>query len=384
MTRAWRALLDGSDADRARARVAAIVSDVRALAEERTTLVAHELALLEAYAAGEQLERFVDESARDLREHPLRPALWGGVLGIGFVLAHLTDTELDELDEHVLEQLDQPRWSGSFDLIDGLVGIGVYARERGPRSSARACVARVVQHLNALAERRDDGITWFTSFDRLPNNENVRALYPAGQTNVGVAHGTPGVLSFLARLRDAANQPTIASATRWLLAQRFPDDGRACFPGVLAPGHDSVPPQCGWCYGDIGIATAFVACGDGELEQLALATARRVAARPVHAYGIRAPGLCHGAAGVAHMFNRIHQATGDQVFADVSRVWFRITLDAAGSGGIGGYQSTRTSDGTPMKVDDPGLLNGATGVALALHAACSTTEPAWDRLFLLS
>jgi hypothetical protein len=35
-------------------------------------------------------------------------------------------------------------------------------------------------------------------------------------------------------------------------------------------------------------------------------------------------------------------------------------------------------------VDQPGLLDGAPGVALALLAASTSEEPGWDRLFLLS
>ena len=35
-------------------------------------------------------------------------------------------------------------------------------------------------------------------------------------------------------------------------------------------------------------------------------------------------------------------------------------------------------------VDQPGLLDGAPGVACALLAASTTVEPSWDRLFLLS
>jgi len=34
--------------------------------------------------------------------------------------------------------------------------------------------------------------------------------------------------------------------------------------------------------------------------------------------------------------------------------------------------------------DDPGLLDGAAGVVFTLVAAATETQPAWDRLFLLS
>ena len=38
----------------------------------------------------------------------------------------------------------------------------------------------------------------------------------------------------------------------------------------------------------------------------------------------------------------------------------------------------------PNPVDRAGLLDGAPGVAMALLAAATETEPTWDRLFLLS
>jgi len=36
------------------------------------------------------------------------------------------------------------------------------------------------------------------------------------------------------------------------------------------------------------------------------------------------------------------------------------------------------------RIDQPGLLTGAPGVALALLGATSPVEPAWARLFLLA
>jgi len=36
------------------------------------------------------------------------------------------------------------------------------------------------------------------------------------------------------------------------------------------------------------------------------------------------------------------------------------------------------------RVDQPGLLDGAPGVALVLLAAARDVEPGWDRIFLLS
>ena len=46
-----------------------------------------------------------------------------------------------------------------------------------------------------------------------------------------------------------------------------------------------------------------------------------------------------------------------------------------------GYRNVEPGD---IKVDHPGLLDGAPGVALALLSAGADDDPAWDRLFLLS
>jgi hypothetical protein len=46
-----------------------------------------------------------------------------------------------------------------------------------------------------------------------------------------------------------------------------------------------------------------------------------------------------------------------------------------------GFRHIETRDN---EMDQPGLLEGAPGVALALLAAATGAEPTWDRLFLLS
>jgi hypothetical protein len=80
------------------------------------------------------------------------------------------------------------------------------------------------------------------------------------------------------------------------------------------------------------------------------------------------------------------QATGELRLGQAAWIWFERTLAMQRPGkGIGGFE-TRGSDGagSPAWSDDPGLLTGATGIALALLAATSPIEPAWDRMLLVS
>ena len=112
--------------------------------------------------------------------------------------------------------------------------------------------------------------------------------------------------------------------------------------------------------------------------------ALRAAIRPFAGSGVRDACLCHGAAGVAHLFNRLYQATGEEPLAAAARVWFEHTLAYRQSGlGVGGFRSWSSDlSGVSGWRNDPGFLEGAAGVGLALLAAVSPVDPEWDRLLL--
>jgi hypothetical protein len=80
------------------------------------------------------------------------------------------------------------------------------------------------------------------------------------------------------------------------------------------------------------------------------------------------------------------QATGEPCLAEAARAWFERTLTMRRPGqGIGGYEAWKTdAAGSPAWSADPSLLNGSTGIALALLAATSPIEPLWDRMLLVS
>ncbi|HEX7277236.1 MAG TPA: lanthionine synthetase LanC family protein, partial [Acidimicrobiales bacterium] len=92
--------------------------------------------------------------------------------------------------------------------------------------------------------------------------------------------------------------------------------------------------------------------------------AAAAAARPIQDAGVVDAGLCHGAAGLLHVSNRLYQATGDERQAAAARRWLEpaLTLPVAGAG----------------------FLEGRAGVGLALLAATTDVEPEWDRILLLS
>ena len=291
-----------------------------------------------------------------------------GVSGFAFVLEHLGANEDDdqcaELDELLREEVrvhdDLPP-----EMMWGLAGRAIYARERLPRPSARALHDAAVARILEQAKTQPDGTLGWTADARYAG---PTAFDAAGQPalNLGVAHGVPGIVTLLAAGEDERARAAARDGMRWIWAQRF-DDGPAAFP-VVAGG----PPYHvhGWCYGDEGIGgslfSAACALGDVEWQARWLAILRRCVARAPHLE--RGLMLCHGTAGTAHIWHRVYQATSDATFAAAARGWLDATLDGLARG----------------EPDGPGILDGTAGIALALAAFVSDVEPAWDRLFLLS
>ena len=94
-------------------------------------------------------------------------------------------------------------------------------------------------------------------------------------------------------------------------------------------------------------------------------------------------GICHGAAGIAHLFHRMARATGDEQLYLAARAWIVETLRMRSNVAIAGYPRVYESGGELRFEEDATLLTGAIGTALVLHAAISEVEPRWDRLLLV-
>jgi hypothetical protein len=329
-------------------------------------------------------------------------SLFAGLAGVGFAVSHTArwlgadaDGLLGRLDAALLGLVEAPGWDGPLDLVDGLVGVGVYGLERLPSPAGARLVAEVAARLEERAERRDDGLTWSTPPRLLP--DPWPRLTPAGRYDLGMAHGVPGVVAFLARVGQAglvvSGRPLLEGAVSWLQSQALnrAEWDNASFPAwTAADAEPQGPARTAWCYGDPGAAAALAAAaqeaGRPEWWEVARTLARRAARRPVDETGVCDGCLCHGAGGLGLVFVRLHQALGDPDLRRAARRWFRHTLGLARPGtGFGGYSTWRyRHEATGRFEEDPGLLEGGAGVGLALLAAATAVEPAWDRVLLLS
>src|SRR5262249_23770050 len=151
---------------------------------------------------------------------------------------------------------------------------------------------------------------------------------------------------------------------------------------------DHVPStRLAWCYGDLGVAAALLGAGlssgHDEARSEGLALAIDCAGRSRQEAYITDAGICHGAAGIPHLFNRMAQATRQPALRDAAVAWIAHMLDMRNDEPLAGFPANMPDhDGLRKWVADASLLTGAGGVALVLHAASSEIEPSWDRLLL--
>ncbi len=354
------------------------------------------------------VENFLNQSIEGIGTKTDSLGLYSGFVGVAWALEHLRDylelsadeDPLLEIDSVLATHLKQSPWIRDYDLVKGLVGHGVYALDRLPRPLAANCLKSIVQRFSELAEHGPGGtVRWHT--DAKFDLDITQRFYPDGCYNLGVAHGIPGVIALLAKIArngidEATARELATGAVDWLLRQKFEVLGldvdlKAIFPRKVAPGVDPLvggPTGLAWCYGDLGIACSLLVAArsldEESWEEEAISIGLNTAERDDDS--LVEPGLCHGAAGVGHLFNRLFQATGRKEFRDAAVRWYGEALDMRQEGEtIAGFGALGEDEqGQLAWRPYPGVITGAAGVGLALLAAVSENEPEWDRFMLLS
>jgi lantibiotic biosynthesis protein len=404
----WRPLLRGRLRDEALRTADSLVGGLRlgAQAHGSASLSTGAAGLAVCYAmvarsrddAGAALlaRAHIDQAIEVLATEPLPASLYAGFTGIAWA-AELVDQLLGEQGEDRNEAIDHalatlleryPPDDAPYDLVHGLTGLGVYGLARWPRPAAAGLLAGVVDQLARRARWDEDGAFWWTPPSLLLGPR--RELHPRGGVDLGVAHGISGVIPFLARVQalgvDTVHaRPLLEGAVHWLCARVVEAPWGRTVPAFVAEETEAAPARSAWCYGDPGVATALLLAardaGESGWADLGMALAVGAAARPPEQTGVGDAGLCHGAAGLAHLFNRMHQLTGVPELAEAAVFWIGRTMDMCSASFT---EARGSSDDASPAWNGNGLLEGVAGIALALLAAGTASEPIWDPMFLVS
>ncbi|MBW3570019.1 MAG: hypothetical protein KY467_02825 [Gemmatimonadetes bacterium] len=340
--------------------------------------------------------------AEFIAEVPMQPYLYGGIAGMAWPLAHMERIggaedalDFESIDDLLIDSVSDDV-TPPYDLISGAVGLGTYFLERLPAPAAAEGLRRVIARLEATGERDERGMRWFTRPELVPSTQ--RDSLPDGKYDLGLAHGVPGVIAFLALalLHGQDRQPAeemLRESVRWLMGLERPEGERGAYGVMVDPRAPRTPlrHRAAWCYGDPGIAVALLlasrALADGELLRGVHRTARRAAAlAESERHTVVDTSLCHGSAGLGHLFGILGRALDDEQLRLRADAWHATTMNMRLPGeGVAGFYFARWHEGTPQIQPDASFLQGAAGVGLSLlNALHPDGDRSWDRLLLLS
>lgn len=340
-----------------------------------------------------------------------KPALFGGTAGFALVVESFLRIQpryravRDALLEQLAEQVLGRRWRPSagaadpeYDVISGASGIvGCLVSVDAPGASVEAATRVLLDYLVGLAEADSRGTERWSVLPSRYRRAEQHDLFPHGYVDLGLAHGLPGPLAALSLAWEAGwrvdgQQAAIERMSAWLLARRRCDPWGWHWPSQVGVGgsqrpqaEEPLPTRAAWCYGDPGVAAALWlagrSTGDERLCRHATETVETVLERPDEVRRVFSPTICHGLGGVLAICQRFaDRSTSPRIRAAVAELIEQI-LERCDPGLPLGV---RDEDVPGNRVDDPGFVTGADGVATALLAAAVPSAAAWDRTLLIA
>lgn len=318
-----------------------------------------------------------------------------GVTGILWAIEHLAksrvlDTSLNSIVDDDFFGIYHKRCKnilskGEYDYLLGAGGAFLLYLETDMEKQ----IIDLYNVLQKTAVTEGDEIYWRQS-PVLGGNEADMTI------NLGLAHGLPSILSILSCIYNRCTcldakvrlklKDDVYKSFNWLKRNCLnPAKEGSYFPFSFNKVKKPFSTSLRWCYGDLGVSIALINAGNNlgipEIYDFGVEIARDCADRNVDSKSIVDAHLCHGTAGIAHIFNRLFNGTGIEVFRNASEYWFDETIMKFDSSLKSGFKAWKGDYGW---IEYDGLLEGSAGIGLALISAVSHVEPKWDRCLLLS
>jgi lantibiotic biosynthesis protein len=349
----------------------------------------------------DKVYEIIEKCLQALAEEPMNGSHCSGIAGVSWCIQHLTEMGFIEADETsdtftdidvlIADFMVSELAEGRNDFLHQGLGSALYFLERLPAATAVTQLQNLVQQLEKTAIRLPGGIAWKDHFSNKSQQHKEQDLF-----NLGLAHGNPAIIDILARCYEKgiareATLPLITTGIQWLMGTRNkPGDAtQSLFPVLVDAGNKAMGEahsRLGWCYGDLGIATMLWntgrRLGRNDYQQEAHQMYRRMALhRNAKNGAVNDACLCHGSAGIAHIFQQVGLATNDATLLDASGDWLQMTLHMNNwPDGAAGYKFYHHPD----YISSHNVLEGIAGIGLSLISFVDTEiKPAWGSCMLI-
>jgi lantibiotic biosynthesis protein len=307
------------------------------------------------------------------------------------------DLDADYLSHETLEQLNnislQQTASGNCDLLHGGFGFWAFLLQCNQLSLKDDYLQLQLAALNNIAVDAPCGRHWKTDDVHFQlHNAPPIEIDVATSINLGLAHGTAGIIILLAKTSlqghcIEAAKDNINKGLQFLHTLKFQSSSSIYqYPSRIINGRP-INGTIAWCYGDLCVALAFwmgwKATGNLTFRQEAeniLAAVTQLNQTQVQAVDAA---LCHGTLGIAHILRHFYFETNNTAYLYTSNKWLIQTLQMASyPDGHAGFKAYRKPEhGGPRPEYD--LLSGITGIALALLSSLSDEPAHWNEALLI-
>jgi lantibiotic modifying enzyme len=334
------------------------------------------------------VQTFAEKSVEDIH-----PGFAIGRAGISWLFNFLYYNELISIEDKDLLCDEDPfleKWAlanlkrGNADFLHGPVGIAYY-----------------LLYSNTFSARFFDD--FFDDIERLMSSSEQQMVpyynsdtssVESKKVNLSLSHGITAILKLCLQCHrqnvcpDQAKQLAFKIIAFLKGHTNRPDQNETYFSNIVEKDQASdYHTRLGWCYGDLSTAYLLYQAGlqfsDRETTTFALQVLENCAGRRDPAITLVADcALCHGAAGIAHVFNKMWNLTRSPIFKEATDFWILYILNHFQNLDWSlGYQRINYEKG--RYESDEGFLIGIAGIGLAMLSYIRNDFD-WDYIMMLN
>ncbi|MFB9079123.1 lanthionine synthetase C family protein [Flavobacterium procerum] len=325
-----------------------------------------------------------------------------GIASFGWVLEHLylenfidfdNDKILSDLDHYLFERQSLDSSIGLFDFLHGSIGYGYYFLARYKNTASQELKKRykiyllkLISSLEEFAIESENKIKW----ESILSMETQKRGY-----NFSLSHGIPSIINFLCRLHSFSDfkssvDPLIKKSISYILDHKNTEPNHySIFPNFECEStNKNRHSRLAWCYGDLGVGITLLQAAktlqDKNLNKIAIDILKHSAQRvQQHDTMIKDAGICHGAFGVAKVFNRVYKETHEPIFKAATEHWLNEGLEMCShQDGFAGYK--KWVGGQEIWENELSLLEGISGIGLVIIDYLTDNEFNWDECLMIS
>ncbi len=212
--------------------------------------------------------------------------------------------------------------------------------------------------------------------------------------NFGHAHGISSIIKLLCKsiknnIASDLCVPILRGTCEYVISKKNKNQFLNLYPEKLSNNFVDCKYEgrLAWCWGDIGIALAFLEAAEVLRDEVLFHEAKRIALSCLKRNNPETTGVvdacvCHGSSGIALFYKKFYLATRNTEFYEAYTFWIKLTLNMAQhSRGIAGY---KTFNGANQKWENKnGILEGVAGIGLTLVNYFENEEQEWFDCLLL-